>query len=1338
MPDDTLGSTSLEDRFERVLADLLQAEERGERLNLSQAIRGAPELETPLREFFHNRDGFDQLAPQLAPVAGRPARAAPQPDLPPGSRFAGYEVIRELGHGGRGIVYRVGDPELNRPLAVKVLRTELRDEPDAVRRFLEEAQVTGQLQHPSIVPVHAIGQLPDGRPYFSMKLVQGRTLAGLLAERPTPAHDLPRFLGIFQQVCQAVAFAHSRRVIHRDLKPANIMVGAFAEVQVMDWGLAKVLTTEGADRGPPQGEPGVLAPGTPDTIRTVRTEATGLSSADGLVVGTFAYMSPEQAKGRVEQLDPRADVFGLGALLCEVLTGLPPYAGVPPWELHLMAAAGDLADAFARLDRCGADPELTTVARDCLSPEREHRPGDAGAVAERVAAYLAGVQERLRRAELEKAAAQVRAEEAQATIRAERRARWLTAGLATAGLVVVVVLAAGGLWAQRQRAVRQAEAARQAEALRLEVGAALGQAARFRLAGHFEECRELLEQARQRAGTNGPDDLRKQVDQALADTGLVERLDHARQRALAVVKGEKLDFAGPGQEYAVALSGAGLGREEEDPEAVAARVRASAVRVEIVATLDDWAVTAGEGQLTWLLAVARAADPDPERNRLRQPALWRDAGALARLAEEARVEELSPQLATALARVLRRRGRDPVPLLREAQAHYPHDFWLNFRLGVALHQAKQWDEAIGYYLAALALRPRAAVVRTNLGVALYDRGKWDEAVRHYQQALRIDPKDWVVHNNLGSALYDRGKWEEAVGHFEQALRIDPKNAKVHSNLGNALKAKGRVKEAVGHYEEALRIDPKCAPAHNNLGATLYDRGKWEEAVAHYEEALGIDPLYADAHYNLGNALHDRGKWEEAVRHYQQALRIDPQNARVHNNLGNALYAKGRVEEAVGHYEEALRIDPKHANAHIGLGNALRARGKLGAAIEHYERAVRIDPTYAGARYNLGNALYEKGRLDEAVGHLRQALHLDAKLAPAHVCLGRALEDKGRLEEAVGHYEEALRIDPECINAHINLGVTLYDRGKWEEAVDHYQQALRIDPQNAIAHSNLGNALRAMGRVEEAVGHYEEALRIDPKLANAHLGLGNALKARGKLGEAVDHYEQALRLDPKLAQAHGALGLALLALGRWSEARDATRRCLDLLPQRHPLRAIVLQQLQRCERMAALEAGLPSVPRGQDKTAGPAEWLELARVCRLKKRYAAAAHLYAEAFAADPKPADDLRAGHRYDAARCAVLAAAAEGADDAKPDDRERTRLRGQALDWLRADLALWKKQAQPGQAEGRVTAERVLQHWQADSDLAGVRDEAGLAKLPDKERQAWEKLWAEVEALRQRTHTTR
>src|SRR5581483_11426879 len=213
-----------------------------------------------------------------------------------------------------GAVLRGRDPVLNRDLAIKVLIGDACLRPDLVQRFLEEAQIGGQLQHPGVVPVYELGRFEDDRPFFTMKLVKGQTLAELLAQRATLQEDLPRFLTIFEQICQTMAYAHARGVLHRDLKPSNIMVGAFGEVQVMDWGLAKVLPQISlADEPLPEQEERTSA------IRTARSGPGSDQSLAGTILGTPAFMPPEQASGEVDQLDERADVFGLGAILCMIL-----------------------------------------------------------------------------------------------------------------------------------------------------------------------------------------------------------------------------------------------------------------------------------------------------------------------------------------------------------------------------------------------------------------------------------------------------------------------------------------------------------------------------------------------------------------------------------------------------------------------------------------------------------------------------------------------------------------------------------------------------------------------------------------------------------------------------------------------------------------------------------------------------------------------------------------------------------------------------------------------------------------------------------------------------------
>ncbi|MBA4187887.1 MAG: hypothetical protein C0467_07700 [Planctomycetaceae bacterium] len=318
----------------------------------------------------------------------------------------GYEVVAELARGGMGVVFTAQDVSLDREVAIKTLLPELATRSDLAAQFDREARITARLQHPGVPPVHALGSLTDGRPFLVMKLIRGRTLHEEIeaCDRDT---DLPRLIGVFEQICQTVGYAHSLGIIHRDLKPLNVMVGAFGEVQVMDWGLAKEV--ESTDlRNYAEDEPAT------DPARRPITQSSPSSGATrmGRAKGTSSYMPPEQARGEWEQVDTRADVFTLGGILCTILTGKPPYTGPNGRAILSLAIEANLDGAMERLDACGADPELISLAKRCLSPESADRPGSGKVVAEAVAAYRAGVEQRARRAETEWAVSEARAEEA--------------------------------------------------------------------------------------------------------------------------------------------------------------------------------------------------------------------------------------------------------------------------------------------------------------------------------------------------------------------------------------------------------------------------------------------------------------------------------------------------------------------------------------------------------------------------------------------------------------------------------------------------------------------------------------------------------------------------------------------------------------------------------------------------------------------------------------------------------------------------------------------------------------------------------------------------------------
>jgi WD40 repeat protein len=334
-----------------------------------------------------------------------------------------YELRQELGCGGMGTVHLGRDIQLGRDIAIKVLLEKHQSNQEMARRFVKEARINGRLQHPGIAPVYELGAFPDRRPYFTMKLVRGKTLSELLANRVGLSEGLAWLVGVFGQVCQTVAYAHAQGVIHRDLKPANVMAGAFGEVQVMDWGLAKVMAEGDAEatcgsESDPQGGATRVTPHND----AMDEAADGVHTREGSAMGTPEYMAPEQARGHLSLVDARADVFGLGAILCEILTGGPPFTASGRGALH-KARAADLSDAFARLDRLEREKELARLARRCLAEEPGERPRDAGEVAKEVMAYQNLVVAKLRQVELAHAAQAARAEEAKATAEQERKAR---------------------------------------------------------------------------------------------------------------------------------------------------------------------------------------------------------------------------------------------------------------------------------------------------------------------------------------------------------------------------------------------------------------------------------------------------------------------------------------------------------------------------------------------------------------------------------------------------------------------------------------------------------------------------------------------------------------------------------------------------------------------------------------------------------------------------------------------------------------------------------------------------------------------------------------------------
>jgi tetratricopeptide (TPR) repeat protein len=827
-------------------------------------------------------------------------------------------------------------------------------------------------------------------------------------------------------------------------------------------------------------------------------------------------------------------------------------------------------------------------------------------VAERITAYLVGVQERLRKAEL--------------ALVEERARRRLT--MAVAASVLGLLIVGGGGWAylQRLKADRRAAVERRVTAVLDEANLLRGQASTAP-AGELGRWDEAIAAARRAevmlddgeageavrgrvlAAMSGLKQGRAEA-QAKADELRRDRELLARLESIYGGMSQHMDIQRFDAEITAALRDFGIDLDRLDPKEAGRRIHARSAPAELAGNLEGLAMfraLIGRPEADWhrLVDAARVADPDPWRNSLRDLIGRRDAAAVAelrKLADDEKLLEAQPAmglvlLATQL-QFLGDRARGEA-VLRRAWRLQPGEFVVNSVLGMWFQDesvppkelAARRTEAVRFFTAAVAIRPTNAMAHANLGGVLRAQGKLEDAVAEYRTAIRLNRDvDWF-HNNLALALQDQGKLDEAITEYRAAIRIWPDSATAHGNLAVALQAQGKVEEAVAEGRTAVRLRPDGVWDRNKLAGVLQAQGKLEEAIAEYRAAIRLKPDDSWAHSNLGIALRlqgkrddaiaefrraaqlepeqavflvnvvetllQQGRRDEAVAEYRAALRINPNLDWIHNNFGCLLLDLGKREESAAEFREAIRINPDYADAHSNLGVALQAQGKLEEAVAECRTAIRIRPDNAVDRTKLGAALQARGKLEEAVAEYREAIRLKPDLDQAHALLGNALTVQGRREEAIKEYREAIRLKPDVAWFHNHLGDVLRGQAKLAEAIDEYRTAIRVQPDYVWAHVNLGVALQRQGKRDEAIVEYRETVRL---MKPDDAGIRNVLawrmalpsdRPRTEYDEAAEYARNAVALAPKDGDIYNTLALAKYRCGRWDESIAATERSMAL-------------------------------------------------------------------------------------------------------------------------------------------------------------------------------------------------
>jgi tetratricopeptide (TPR) repeat protein len=867
------------------------------------------------------------------------------PAAPPRFNAGRFEVLAEIARAGMGVVYRAHDPAVNRDVAVKVLQERFRNHPVAIRRFVEEGQITGQLQHPGAPAIHEIGTLPDGSPFLAMKLVKGVTLANQIA---APSPDRGGLVAVFLQVAQAVGYAHSKGVIHRDLKPANVMVGQFGEVQVMDWGLAKVLSKLPSS-GPRQAE----APTQYTFIETGRSSDPGLETQAGSVLGTPAYMSPEQAGGEVELVDERADVFGLGAVLCTILTGDPPFRDRTVEAVRLRAVRGQVEDAYARLDQCGAGPELVALCKRCLMPDRDSRPRNAAEVAAAVSAHLAAVEDRLRSAERDRTAAQVKAAEQR------KRRRW-QAAVAGAAMLILALLGVGKWWMDRQAAERDKDRAVAAERDRQEALAALVRAEQALGSGDLALADVALAQAEGRVGADGPADLAVVLTTARRDRDFVRDMREIEDLSWAPGYINMPDAAAMASRYRAMFVKYGLDVDGVGPGAAADVVLASRVSAALVAGLGEWfTIDPKQPNLRQLLD---RLDPDATRAEIRSAIAARDEGRARALVGALDGSRAPAWFAVSVGFHPMVPFEDGVRLMTAAWRAHPTDYSLAYRISQRLWATRddRLPEMLTWARVAVALWPDSPSAHIQLAMAWRGMRNWSEAEASARRAIELGrnyPRHIRAHVTLGNVLLQKGDLDGAEASYRTAMAIDPDAIVMCYNMGLLNQIRGDLAAAEEWYRKAVARSPTTAYSREVLDQLVQKRARLKEIP--HGRANPADPDEA-IEFAEAASRPPRRRYVLAVRCYSWLFRTDPARA---DDLGKghrynaaccaAMAAAGKDEEmttiGVEEWGDLTGLALKWLRADLAL-RASQAKGpKRSQEIRERLAHWKKDPNLASVR-----------------------------------------------------------------------------------------------------------------------------------------------------------------------------------------------------------------------------------------------------------------------------------------------------------------------------------------------------------------------------------------------------
>ena len=1102
---------------------------------------------------------------------------AAAPALQSGAVLSGrYRILKQLGVGGMGEVFQATDMELDRLVALKVIRPDLASKPQTLKRFKQELILARQITHRNVIRIFDMGQAGSIR-FITMEYVEGQDLKTFLSKKGSlPVNTT---VGIIQQICLALEAAHQEGVVHRDLKPQNIMVDTQDRVVVMDFGLARSVQLDGMTQ-------------------------------TGAVLGTPEYMSPEQVKG--DEADARSDIFALGIIFYHLLTGKVPYQANTPMAT-MYKRTKERATPPISLNR-EVPAFLNDVVLKCLEPSAQRRYQSTREILHDLEAWRGGasrstvapVVQRLRRLPLS--------------------GKWLAAGLAA------VVLALAGLAVVlRPSSVPTPTAAVPTETVSLAIlpfrnssgdtsldwlgpGLAdmlrtdIGQSAHLRIVSP-DRLHQILQDLRISPDTSiDPAMLRRIADFSNAGNivwgkylkiGDQIRIDATiedfkRQRSIPV------KTEAPSEEQL-------LGAVEKLAQEVQENLALSAEQIQ---ELQAASFSLSSESVQALRYYSEGLELSRQGNNLE---------AVKRF--EASVEE-DPDFALAYSKLGQAYaslgyGREAEQFSRQA-VELSHDLPPQEKYLIMADSAlieNDFDKGIESYEQLAAVLPADPEVNYNLAALYEASSSLDQAGQLYAKVLEADPKNVSALLARGRVAIKSGKTEDSLDYLNRglslAVQLDNKEAKANilQAIGIAYKLLGRPEDALRNYQESLAIKreigdrggmavslSEIAQIQEYLGDPVAAREGYLEAIR-IQEDINDQSNKSISLINLADLMHATGELDEALRLTKEALQIlaeladDENQARCLNSIGSLYVIKGQYDDAVIYYERALQLREKLkapsdiADTLHNLAEVSAKKGRYKLALDHYLRAVDLRREAGDQRgvaresYGMGTLFADQGRygaalsaMDDATRQLQELQDRTDLYAEVLAGRGHALVQVGMGDTAKPILDEALTLARELENNAVaasalnSQGHVHFYRGDLEAAGELYSQALETARNSEDPHLILGSRINAArilldsGRHQEALTSLEElageartlglrALAVESSVYRAEALLRNAKpEAARQLLETVLRQGEEMELRPLLVKIHYLTALALRASGDEKKAKSHLQETFELLQE----------------------------------------------------------------------------------------------------------------------------------------------------------------------------------------------